>query len=167
MAGTRGQEYNVAGLSSTTSKTFSGGERFIWNAQRAKVNDIVYSYQNIDTPINFQPVHETSNIALSVTPTVIKKQIIVSTPASAINFTTSTAVVLIDGLFGGTSGTASHELYEMYKLYIINLSGANAITLVGNTGVSLAGNTVVAAGASASFDIILSAATAVSILRAS
>tara|TARA_R100000541_G_scaffold57822_1_gene68275 strand:- start:78 stop:581 length:504 start_codon:yes stop_codon:yes gene_type:complete len=167
MAGTRGQEYNVAGLSSTTSKTFSGGERFIWNAQRAKVNDIVYSYQNIDTPINFQPVHETSNIALSVTPTVIKKQIIVSTPASAINFTTSTAVVLIDGLFGGTSGTASHELYEMYKLYIINLSGVNAITLVGNTGVSLAGNTVVAAGASASFDIILSAATAVSILRAS
>lgn len=167
MAGTRGQEYNVAGLSSTTSKTFSGGERFIWNAQRAKVNDIVYSYQNIDTPINFQPVHETSNIALSVTPTVIKKQIIVSTPASAINFTTSTAVVLIDGLFGGTSGTASHELYEMYKLYIINLSGVNAITLVGNTGVSLAGNTVIAAGASASFDIILSAATAVSTLRAS
>tara|TARA_R100001369_G_scaffold84633_1_gene117609 strand:+ start:1494 stop:1997 length:504 start_codon:yes stop_codon:yes gene_type:complete len=167
MAGTRGQEYNVAGLSSTTSKTFSGGERFIWNAQRAKVNDIVYSYQNIDTPINFQPVHETSNIAFSVTPAVIKKQIIVSTPASAINFTCANATVLIDGLFGGTSGTASHELYEMYKLYIINLSGANAIALVGNTGVSVSGNVVVLAGDSASFDVTLATATTVSILRAS
>ena len=167
MAGTRGQEYNVAGLSSTTSKTFSGGERFIWNAQRAKVNDIVYSYQNIDTPINFQPVHETSNIALSVTPTVIKKQIIVSNPGGAINFTTSTAAVLIDGLFGGTSGTASHELYEMHKLHIINLSGANAITMVGGTGATIVGSAVVAAGTSASFDISLASTTTVSVLRAS
>ena len=167
MAGTRGTAYTPTGLSSTTSKTFSGGERFIWNSKIAKVNDIIYSYQNIDTPINYQPVHETSNIALSVTPTVIKKQIIVSTPAGAINFTTSTAATLIDGLFGGTSGTASHELYEMYKLHIINLSGANAITMVGNTGATVVGNAVVAAGASASFDVSLATATTVSILRAS
>ena len=140
--------------------------RFIWSDKILKSNDIAFSYQNIETPINYQPAHETSNIALSVTPTVIKKQIIVSTPAGAINFTISTATVLIDGLFGGTSGTASHELYDTYKVHIINLSGANAITLLGNTGAAVTGNAVISAGSSASFDISLATATTVSIKRA-
>ena len=39
--------------------------------------------------------------------------------------------------------------------------------MVGNTGATVVGNVVVAAGASASFDVSLATATTVSILRAS
>ena len=169
MAGTRGQQLNVADLYYGIEKTFSGGERYIWNSQVLKANDIVYSFQNVVTPINHQPAHEAAaDAALTVTPTIIKKQIIVCTPTAARNFTTSTAAVIIDGLFGGTSGTASHELYEMYKLHIVNAAAATyAITLVGGSGVTVVGSAVVAANSSAMFDISLASSTTISALRAS
>jgi len=169
MAGTRGTTLTPNELYYGIEKTFSGGERYIWNSQVLKANDIVYSFQNVDTPINYQPAHEAAaDDALTVTPTIIKKQIIVCTPSAARNFTTSTAAVIIDGLFGGSSGTASHQVYEMYKLHIINAAAAtHAITLVGGSGVTVVGNAVVAANSAASFDISLASATTISALRAS
>ena len=132
-------------------------------------NDIVYSFQNVVAPINHQPAHEQfADGNQTLTPTIIKKQIVSMTPTTGRNLTTSTAAVIIDGLFGGTSGTASHELYEMYKLHIVNAAAATyAITLVGGSGVTVVGSAVVAANSSAMFDISLATATTISALRAS
>ena len=58
MAGTRGTTLTPNELYYGIEKTFSGGERYIWNSQVLKANDIVYSFQNVDTPINYQPAHE-------------------------------------------------------------------------------------------------------------
>ena len=168
MAGTRGTTLTPNELYYGIEKTFSGGERYIWNSQVLKANDIVYSFQNVDTPINYQPAHEAAaDSALTVTPTIIKKQIIVCTPTAARNFTTSTAAVIIDGLFGGSGGTATHELYEMYPLFVINSAAGQTLTIVGGSGVTVVGNAVVAASSSAKFDVSLASSTTISVLRAS
>jgi len=168
MAGTRGQQLNVADLYYGIEKTFSGGERYIWNSQVLKANDIVYSFQNVVAPINHQPAHEAfADGNQTLTPTIMKKQIVEMTPSTGRNLTTSTAAVIIDSLFGGSSGTATHELYEMYPLFVINSAAGQTLTIVGGSGVTVVGNAVVAASSSAKFDVSLATATTISILRAS
>lgn len=57
MAGTRGATLTPAELEYGIIKYQN---RFIWSDKILKANDIVYSYQNIDTPINHQPADRKS-----------------------------------------------------------------------------------------------------------
>ena len=144
--------------------------KHIWNKRTVKANDIIRSFQNIKTPINHQPAHEALTAAATITPTIIKKGIITIAPDGANdNLTLSTTTVLIDGLFKGTSGTSSQQLYDMWKLHVINIDGAaqTATIAVGDGDTVISGNAVVAAGTSASFDIKLDTAGTITVLRAS
>lgn len=167
MAGTRGSQLTPAQLE---YGIISYQNRKIWKNKVLKANDIVYSFQNIDAPINHQPAHEALSAAAAVTSNIIKKGIIVIAPDAANNnLTLSATATLIDGLFNGSSGSSSQQLYDGWKLHIINTDGAaQTATLVAADGSTvIAGNAVVAAGSSASFDIYLSAANTLSVLRAS
>tara|TARA_R110002167_G_scaffold169742_2_gene367649 strand:- start:1406 stop:1912 length:507 start_codon:yes stop_codon:yes gene_type:complete len=143
--------------------------KFIWNKRTLKANDIIQSFQNIDTPINHQPAHETLTAAATLTPTILKKGIITIAPDGANdNLTLSGTTVLIDGLFKGTSGISSQQLYDMWTVHIINLDGAaQTATLAAADGDTVVvGNAVIAAGTTAQFDISLTATNALTVLRA-
>lgn len=167
MAGTRGATLTPAELEYGIIKYQN---RFIWNDKILKSNDIVYSYQNIDTPINHQPAHPALTSATVLTFDYIKPGIITIAPDGANNnLTLGSTDSLINNLFEGVAGVSSQQLYGGWKLHIINIDGAaQTATLVAADGDTvIAGNAVVAAGSSASFDIYLSAANTLSVLRAS
>ena len=133
-----------------------------------KANDIVYSYQNIDTPINHQPAHPALTSASALTFDLIKPGIITIAPDGANNnLTLGSTDSLINGLFEGVAGVSSQQVYNSWRIYIINLDGAaqTATIVAGDADTTITGNVVVAGGVSAAYDVILESSSTLIVRR--
>lgn len=165
MAGTRGATLTPAELEYGIIKYQN---RFIWSDKILKANDIVYSYQNIDTPINHQPAHPALNQPTVLTWDYIKPGIITIAPNGANNnLTLGSTDSLINGLFEGVAGVSSQQVYNSWRIYIINLDGAaqTATIVAGDSDTTITGNVVVAGGVSAAYDVVLESSSTLIVRR--
>jgi len=89
---------------------------------------------------------------------VVTDRVLVSTPSVARNVASPTAAAIIAALPLGSLGQAFEFVY-------INLSGANALTLTAGTNVTITGSATIALSSSASFLVVPTSATAVTIFR--
>lgn len=92
------------------------------------------------------------NATATLTAAQLFSRIGTSTPGAAASFTTPTAAALVAFQAGVSVG-------DSYELTVINLSGANAITLVPGSGVTLVGSDEVATSSSGNFIIRFSNVT--------
>lgn len=129
-----------------------------WSLTKLRANDVIYSYQNIVTPINYQPAHEALTTTLTVTSAIIKKQILAGTADAAnVNLTLDSTDNLINGLFGGTGGVSPNPAHEQFDFWVINTDGGGqTFTVVAGDGdTTVSGAAVVADGVAACFSVSL------------